>query len=669
MRDQLARLDRVQESRLFKLIATGVIILAALGGMLSYALVKHSAEERPAPPVTASVSGGQTAAEAPGAAGGAAADGTETQAEAARRAAMEAQEKSALEATQRAVDDILSARRSLAGVNAGIAIAAGLAIGVVWLGLGLTYLGLLVAAGAVAYPLGAWAGMPGMARFIAGTVVLTAAFTTLMQLLRLGLSAPGPVMSVAKNVLTEAVRMKVSLVFIMLLILGLAVLPGTLNEAAPLRYRVQSFLQYGTAGAYWIIAILTVTFSVATVAFEQRDRTIWQTMTKPVSSWQYILGKWIGVSALAAALIGVSAAGVFLFTEYLRSGPALGETSAYVAEGEEGISEDRFLLETQVLTARVVYENSPPEMDMEQVALNVNQRIESELQVNPEFADLPNGQISESKRAKLAVEVMKGFEQTYRAIGPGESRRYFFDGLGPARGQTRPVVFRYRIDSGSNRPDQVFKLTFSFSGGAPVVRESVLGQYQNIELLTDVVDDKGSVTVLVANADVPRGIQNPETISFQPGSLQMSYSAGDFRWNFLRVAAVLWVKLALMAMVGIFAATFASFPVACLLAFGVFLCAESSDFLLKALENYSTEDIDRTVIWHKVIIANIATLIGNVFKVYGELNPVDRLVDGRLMPWGSVAKGLAVLALGSGLFFAAAGVIFRRRELATYSGK
>ncbi len=60
------------------------------------------------------------------------------------------------------------------------------------------------------------------------------------------------------------------------------------------------------------------------------------------------------MSALAGALVGVSTAGVFLFTEYLRSGPALGETSAYAVAGGEGISEDRFLLETQVLTARVI---------------------------------------------------------------------------------------------------------------------------------------------------------------------------------------------------------------------------------------------------------------------------------------------------------------------------
>lgn len=654
MRETLARLNRVQQSRMFKMIATGVIILAAMGGMLAYVLTKASHDA--APSTTASAPA-EHAGETP-----------QSQTGVADKApAPSPQEKSALEATERALDDILSARRDSSGAIVGIAATAGLAIGVVWLGLGLTYLALLAAVAIVAYPL-ALLGLPATARVIAGSVILTAAFTTLLQLLKLALSAPDPVFAIARNVLTEAVRMKVSLVFIVLLIFGLAVLPGTLNDTAPLRYRVQSFLQYGTSGAYWIIAILTVIFAVATVAFEQRDRVIWQTMTKPVSTWKYILGKWLGVVSLAAALIAISGVGVFLFTEYLRSQPALGETNAYVAAAGETISEDRYLLETQVLTARVLRDESPPVMDPQQVAENVNARIEAEVRMNPDFADLPGGELSESKRMALAAEVIKGLDLAYHTIDRGQIERYTFAGLGAARAQNRPLTFRYRIESGSNRPDQLFKLTFAFSGGSPVVRESALGQYQTLPLLPDVVDDEGNVHVLIGNGDITTGMDNPDRITFQPGSLQISYSAGSFRWNFLRVAVVLWLKLALMAMVAIFAATFASFPVACLLAFGIFLCAESSDFLLKALENYGTEDVDRTVIYHKLIISKIATVIGNIFKVYGQLNPVDRLVDGRLMPWGSAAWGLVTLAVGAVVFYAAAAYIFRRRELAIYSG-
>ena len=41
---------------------------------------------------------------------------------------------------------------------------------------------------------------------------------------------------------------------IVMLILGLTVLPRLLDDAAPLRYRVQTFLQYGTSATFWVIA-------------------------------------------------------------------------------------------------------------------------------------------------------------------------------------------------------------------------------------------------------------------------------------------------------------------------------------------------------------------------------------------------------------------------------
>src|SRR5262249_32782404 len=137
-------------------------------------------------------------------------------------------------------------------------------------------------------------------RLILGCTALTAAFTALVQALRLAFSGPHPVLAIARNMIAEAVRMKISLVFIIILIFALAALPGTLSQDTPLRYRVQAFLQYGTGGAYWIIAILILFFSAASVSFEQRDRQIWQTMTKPVAPWQYILGKWLGACGLSA---------------------------------------------------------------------------------------------------------------------------------------------------------------------------------------------------------------------------------------------------------------------------------------------------------------------------------------------------------------------------------
>ena len=89
---------------------------------------------------------------------------------------------------------------------------------------------------------------------VASFLALPAASQTLRYLLARG----HPVFAIARNVLVESVRLKISLVFIVLLVFFLAGLPFFLDPAQPLRYRVQMFLTYGTGGAFWTLALLTV---------------------------------------------------------------------------------------------------------------------------------------------------------------------------------------------------------------------------------------------------------------------------------------------------------------------------------------------------------------------------------------------------------------------------
>ncbi|MDX2146300.1 MAG: hypothetical protein SFZ23_02160 [Planctomycetota bacterium] len=571
-------------------------------------------------------------------------------------------DRSALDSTQRILGEIVQARQDPTNVAISLAIVTGLALTVVWLGLALTYLGLVVVAGLLAWPLSIL-GLTNAAHLTLGVVALTAAFATLMQALRLALSGSGAVRAIARNVLAEAVRLKLSLVFIVLLVLLLAALPLQLDPASPLRYRVQSFLQYGTGISFWIIALLVVLLSVASVTYEQRDRVIWQTMTKPVPPWKYILGKWVGVAGLAAVLLAVCGSGIFLFTEYLRSQPAKGEDSPYVTM-RGGVTHDRYLLEKQVLTSRESVAFQPPQIDMEQFNKSVLARIENEIKSNPDFKD------TNENKARLEREMRDAALLGYRSIEPGQFETYVFRGLKKVKEAGEPITLRFKINSGANAPDQIYKLTFWPSARAPFRQESVLGQMQSIELVPDVIDADGNLYLRVYNADISTDppSTNPDTITFPPDGLEVSYPVSSFRWNFLRVVGVLWIKLAFLAMVGVATSTFLSFPVACLVSLGIFFMAESSSFLLSSLENYSTTDYDGNPVLMKIIVANISQVVAQAFRIYGELRPVGRLADGLLLPWSAVATGLAGLAVMSGVLYAAAVAIFRRRELAIYSG-
>lgn len=616
--ERLSALNRLQQGRTFKIIATCVVALAGIVGIGAYLL-------------------------------------TRTQGSGLDLSAIPDQDAA------KALEDMLGGRSdpTLASVSMGLVTL--LAIGVVWLGLSLTYLGIAFLGAAVVVPLAMFEPTRGLGQLLAGVLALTIAFTALMQLLRLALAGAGPVFSIAKTAVAEASRQRVSLVLMVILVFALSAIPMLLSDQTPLRYRVQAFLQYSTGGSFWIIGLLCAVFSAATVSFDQRDKIIWQTITKPVSAWQYIFGKWLGVIGINLVLLLVCGSAVFLFTEYLRQQPAQGEREAYVTVSG-GLSEDRQVLETQVLAARVAVIALPPEIDPQALDQTVEARIQSEKRANSAYTDTPE------KRAKMRSDLAKSFGDAYRSIEPTKSEVYVFDGLKGARGSLRPLTFRFRINAGSNAPDQLYRLTMIISGSEPFVREAGLGNSQTIEISPGAIDEEGRVTVEIYNGDASRGIPNPMTISFPPDGLELSYSDGSYRANFLRVMVVLWVKLAFISIIAIFAATFLSFPVACVVAVGALVSAELTPYLWNALDYYNSRDEKGNVLPVAVVIRAVAVAIAGVFKLYGDLDPVASLVEGRRLSWDTVAQGVAYLAAVSGILFASAVAVLRKRELAIYSG-
>ncbi len=657
LRDRLSQLDRVQHSRLFKIIASCVVLAVAIGVSIAYVVIRHTPAEGPSAAPQA-----QSAPESPAGRQDAQPTSPEEKEAAAREKAIEDSRKTAEIETRRAIDKLLSVRADPTSVAAGAGVLAALMLVIVWLGLGLTYLGLGAVVAVFIVPMHLL-GFREAARLGVGVISLTAAFLALLEGARVVLSGPGPVLAIARNMLVEAVRMKASLILIVALIVGLAALPDLLSENSPLRYRVQTFLQFGTGGSFWVIAILTLLFACASMAFEQREKVIWQTMTKPVAAWQYILGKWLGLVCLNAVLLIVCASSVFLFTEHLRGQVAVGESAPFVATDGRMVSEDRLILESQVLASRVRYAPRAPELDRDKFLDQVAQRVDEELKRTPGLKDTPE------LRQNIETQLYKSVSIAWRAIPVGDNRRYLFGGLQEARELGVPLTFRYQIDAGSNRPDEIYRVGFAVSGSNPVVKEVALGVTQTIPLLPTAVLDDGTVVVDVLNGDPFTGQLNSETITFPDRGLEISYSAGSYRWNYLRVMGILWLKLSFLAMLAVWAGTFLSFPVACLVSFGTFVTAEGASFLTKALEYYNTADEHGNIDIFAVVVHAISSVVAGIFRLYSDLKPTEKLVDGLRLPWSDVAIGTVVLAGATAALYAIAVFTLRKRELAVYSGQ
>ncbi|MBX3381123.1 MAG: hypothetical protein KF805_13600 [Phycisphaeraceae bacterium] len=654
--ERIRAVDRLQKSRLFKLIATAVVVLACISGLVTYSVLHKL--DAPRVELAPSEAGKPGVPEA-----------TPSQAAADSKQGpvvdnkVPSAEESNAQVAVRAINSILARQADTTQVIVPVLGATLFAVLVIWLGLGLSYLGIAVALVGLYFVGKALPGTRSWVIFLVGAGALWAIFIGLIATGRLLLSAPHQVFSIARNTLDQAVRMKVSAVFVVLLVILLAALPLLLDPKDTLRYRVQNFLQYGTGLSYTIIAVLTVLFSVYTVATEQRDRVIWQTVTKPVAAWQYVLGKWLGVVMLSAVLLSVTGGAVYLFTEYLRSQPAQGERKAFVTEDGSVMSADRRILETQVLTARVTVLPEPPALDEKAINESVEARIKAEQHNRPDFGKDP------ADREGATADLIRAINIEYRTIEPGRDRIFAFSGLKTAKDNDLPVILRFRPESGSNRPDLQYILTFLFpANGSSVVEKVALAQSHTIALSPGVINDEGVMIVSIVNGDFFNRVPNPGITYFSVDALEVSYAAGSYRMNFVRVFAVLWLKTAFVAMAGVCAATFLSFSVATLTAFGVFLVAESARFITGALENWNITDNkghDLLFFW---IIDRIATGVSAPFRFYSDLRPSQRLVEGILMPWSSVATGGLLLILLIVVLFAVGSLIFRSRELAIYSG-
>jgi ABC-type transport system involved in multi-copper enzyme maturation permease subunit len=472
--------------------------------------------------------------------------------------------------------------------------------------------------------------------------------------------------AVAGTVLKEATRQRLSLVFIGLLLVVLPLLPLRLDPTTPLRYRVQTFISNSLSLTFAIAAVMTLVLSCATVAFEIRDRQIWQLLTKPLSRLGYLLGKWTGVMALNIVILAVSGLSIFMYVQHLRGGP--------VAAGLVG-QQDRQALEEEVLTARASRKPDYEPLTLEQLRERVAQAIaaDSELAMRE-----TRGELSITDRNRLARDLQSEHLQRQRSIAPGEFRTYQFRGLQAARRSDANLMLRFRFLIGVSDEHQTFDAAFMFNEDPRLqVRLTYVPTItKNLPFSPDLIRDDGTLTISVLN--LPRPGPNPESLRFEEKDFEVLAQAGTFEGNFLRAMMMMLVKLAFLAALGIACATFLSFPVACLLSFTMFIAGSLGPYLVTSLEEYYPTpaarvdfgDVGMVIGWvFQNVVRSLAHIVAVVFGSYGQYSPTNDLVEGRLISWRSVALVSGqVGALWSGLSLLVGYLVFRRRELATYSG-
>jgi hypothetical protein len=272
-----------------------------------------------------------------------------------------------------------------------------------------------------------------------------------------------------------------------------------------------------------------------------------------------------------------------------------------------------------------------------------------------------------------------------------------FEGLQRARELGEPVQLGFRLLGGLS--DEHERRLVGFAVGEDR-SEGVIGAFvptvpQHLDVPAAAINEDGTLDISLVNlTHVPPGKGNDwmgpvnlEAMAMEGGGMQpfelfwvadeleITYPDGSFGGNFLVALSLVLLKLSILAALGCGLATVLSFPVACLAVFTIYAGASMAPWLASAIPLYGGgppgdggvgEAIQDTIQW---LVRTVASAMVYVLRAFGELQPVERLVQGRLIGWSQVWAGLTMLLTWGGGAIAVGWLILSRRQLAIYSGE
>lgn len=529
------------------------------------------------------------------------------------------------------------------------------------------------------------------------------------------------VWAVARQTLAEAIRMKIAVFFIILMVLGFWGATQSQGDGTVCG-RVQSFLAYSLTSVGILLSLLSI-FLSRSLSDELVNRQILVLMTKPVPRWQFLLGKWLGVVLLDALLLGLTGVGIYLTVAlYLARQPALNEL-------------DRVRLRNEVLCARHASPFKVPsfaaevnrlyadnleagkydgqdDFDLDAEMQRLGQYVESRWRVVPlgDYRDfdfehvlcdrtvrlfqvvdaddallgsLDGGYVPDALRQELARVGAPLSEAAAVAVRePGRewliiADKAWYTALnkeGRLHLYQRPLVqVRYKAKASRYPADEVIGSLWMIGDPEKNVatyqtpRRDVNDRFHTISVPTDAVAADGTLRVRFWNVDAFSGdVQFDKMFIFEgERAVEVLFVVGSFGGNLVRLLLLAQCKLMFLAAVALLFATVFSFPVACLCSMTVYVLAATRKFVADAFSMIDKEGLTGGFHW-----AADGMLKGLYWLVpdFAQYNATELLVDGRNVTLMSVLWGTLWLVLvGTGLMLLIAWVLFYRREVAEVS--
>ena len=446
-----------------------------------------------------------------------------------------------------------------------------------------------------------------------------------------------------------ALRFKLFLVIAVLLILAVVGLPLIIKDDGTAQGFTQIILTYTLSAITALLGFSTLWLACGTLARDIEECQIQVVVTKPIARWQIWIGKWLGIVSLNAVLLAISGGCVFGLLQWRA--------------GKLPAAEQKILRE-QILVARgsAREPNDPAAIEAETERV-LQERLKSSA---VEKVDLPEVRKQLREQVKAVLQI----------VPPSYERSWKINlGFAKDRLAGKPLQLRVKFNSAQKSASGTFGALWMV-GDPPktkywrteVPMSLAPDTFHEFEIPPDLFDANGVLTITFANPN-----QTALLFPLEDG-LEVLYPEGGFGLNFARGLGIIFCWMALLAALGLMAASFLSFPVATFFALALLLVALSSGTLAESVESGSVAAGNEETGQAGYSITDIVLIpafkgVLAVISLVKNYSPIDALSSGRSITWGELGSAFAQVVLLVGGVFAAAGIfLFNRREIATVQG-
>lgn len=456
------------------------------------------------------------------------------------------------------------------------------------------------------------------------------------------------ILAIARLTWKAAFRYRLFWVLAALLICAVVGFPLMLKDDGTAQGFTQILLTYTLSAITALLGFSTLWLACGSLAHDVEDCQMQVVSVKPVARWQIWLGKWLGIMGLNAALLVLSGSAVYTLL-MIRSHrlPAQQQTK----------------LQKEIFVARGSFK--PQTLDF---SADVEKRLADRIQ---------NSQVTPERVKALRKVIAEEVSAERLAVVPGTMHAFEVD-LGLRKESLRGVPLRARVKFHSADPyardDAIYLVLWQIgaSDSSKMVRlppdQFPPDSFQEFEIPPNSFEENGKLRIEFYN-------QNDTALIFpQEDGFQVLYPESTFGLNFIRGMAIILCWMALLATIGLAAASWLSFPVAAFFSLAVLSFVMCSGVLAGAIEQGTVLGLDHET--GRPVQPALDGVILPVFKgmlavinLVDNFSPIDALSSGRSITWGELGMAVVQIVLLMGGFFAAVGItLFTKRELASAQG-